>query len=236
VQSSRFPSGTGEGRVGSRGEVAKPNRDGGLAFKAIRSACPIGAPSEHSSKEGASASSEPRVFDETRAEVGAPQQVATPAAFMKRQRVISPPGLRKTTPRARVDHRGPRSKAHQDRCRPTPHRSVNERRSRRSRSLLVRACGREPEARGRRQAHTTRAARRGVFGPLGERGARRKPCDHLGRLAGSSQVHVHVSRLHPSVRSIFPAQSSSPRGVGAWRGSAVRWTCSSDDDGLLRTG
>lgn len=57
--------------------MAKPSRDGGLAFEAAGA---IPRPSGHSSVEGASASSELRAFDEARREVGAPRRVETPGA------------------------------------------------------------------------------------------------------------------------------------------------------------
>jgi len=150
----------GEGHVGSRRGVATPPRRWRARVR--------GTPSDRGAERALVERrrfgvDQLRVFDETRGEVGAPPQVATPGAFMERQRTTSPPSARKKTPRARGAHRGPRSRAPQDRWRPwlaSLQRAVGIRAV--SGRIERARASRESEARARRQTHTTRAARGGL--------------------------------------------------------------------------
>lgn len=99
------------------------------------------------------------LFDERWRGAGATRRVQARSAE-ERQRATFPPGARKTTPRPRGEHRGPRSKVRQDRC--CPYRTISNTPSFGAGLDLGRACGREPEARACRQTRMTRAARGGL--------------------------------------------------------------------------
>lgn len=190
--------------------------DGGLAFEVFRA---IGAPSEHSSKEGASAPSSPAPLTRR----GGKSGLATGGNICRVQEASEgnlPSGRAEENaacagrlPRASIE--GP----------PGSVASVVVRGSRDDTRIFAGRIEHHVREESLKLVGVVKRTRPGLrvgVSYLGVCGGAAQAAVAPRARADSSQVHVHVSRLHLSVRSIFLAVSA-PRGVAA-RGSAVRWT------------